>query len=266
MPEIYRSLLSGRVEATTPRPNALGNVALRAVTRPFGPLTPVQRDRGAQEMAQTPGGQMMLRERPADFAQLMRAYIKTFGGTYRWNPGKGAPRSGDVLDGTASEGECRIFAMDLMAIACAPRPYGLGLDPFSLNLVRYAGAGNQGFISSHPRAGVLGLLPNVSRFDSSADGLGPQSALYSWADHKVVQYQGKFWDPSYGTTYTRIQEMAQFEVVACVQAAGHMFDKTSRAGRIWYFRYATPRDHLPPHQSYIGPIPADVAKSLYGLR
>jgi len=59
---------------------------------------------------------------------------------------------------------------------------------------------------------------------------------YSWGNHKVVQYKGQFYDPSYDKVYSTTEEMAKFHYSAnCTDEGEDKVDCTS--GGSAYFRF-----------------------------
>lgn len=154
------------------------------------------------------------------FAELFREFCAYFHqpGHWTWDGGAGTPADDEVLDGDKQRGQCVALARALRMLATMPKPHGLGLskavvgDPAVPGGGLYKGLNNDGFISAHPPAGVLGLLGNV--YDTAHANLANCGrAFYSWDDHKVVPYNGVYYDPSYRTTWLNLPQMATYHSV-----------------------------------------------------
>ncbi|MCX6594059.1 MAG: hypothetical protein NTZ56_21310 [Acidobacteria bacterium] len=150
-------------------------------------------------------GSKIMATRPMNFQQLFDnfvAYIRTPANGLTWD-GSGRGGTGSpMLDNDLTTGECAMFAAAFQILCWAPAPYGLGLPKTDFEFVSYTGNHRKGFVSNHPRAGVVRLLPNVAGQD-----------LYLWANHKVVRYQGRYWDVMYNTSYANKEEMALYHVM-----------------------------------------------------
>lgn len=155
-----------------------------------------------------------------DFVSLFTSFCNYYHtpGNWTWNGGAGTPSSQSILDGDAKTGQCVALARALRMLAEAAPPYGLGLagvgDPFVQG--RYTGQAAQGFISTHPaNPGVLGLRANI--FTAGDIRITPRAQFYSWDDHKVVPYNGLFYDPSYRHVLNTLPEMATYQVTGDVR-------------------------------------------------
>jgi hypothetical protein len=186
---------------------------------------------------------------------------------WTWNPGIGGrndDRGKHLLDlGIAAagrEGECGFLAHALKVLLEAPAPYGFGIGAGLAATVTYDGGGN-GFVSPH--AGVHHNLPANT---SLPNGIA-LSPAYKWGDHVVVDYLGRFWDPSYNTHYANVQGMATHTVtnmvsgfigrgpdievsIQCTPVAG--------GATVWYRAKKAWEAGLPhlPVGGWIGPTPA----------
>src|ERR1700728_3582114 len=59
------------------------------------------------------------------------------------------------------------------------------------------GTNRAGFVARRPKNGVLGLKPNITR-DGMIDDLFTTMSSSRWQNHKVIEYGGEYFDPSYG--------------------------------------------------------------------
>lgn len=115
-------------------------------------------------------------------------------------PGNSYLAGARVLDGVVNRGECAYPAYALAYMINAPQPYGFGVGGASV--VTFSGANAAGFISNH--AGALqGPQPNITRPEG-----GALPGYYYWANHKVVQYGGQYYDPNYNAVYAMPAGMA----------------------------------------------------------
>ena len=98
---------------------------------------------------------------------------------WSWAPQQ-SERGSRLIDGALRAVECAGFAGGLFLLAVAPPPFGLGMAKDDTGVKGVApqhtykpqpiGGTNLGFVSAHPRAGVLNLMPNVCRpLDAPAD-------------------------------------------------------------------------------------------------
>ncbi len=130
--------------------------------------------------------------------------------------GGGSCGSPLVLDTAPQSKECQAFAVGLKTLMIAPWPFGLGIAEAGVTVTPFSGpllnGSKVGFISRHPKAGVLNLKPNVTRGGIVDDDLGNQG-LYRWDNHKVVSYGGKYLDPSYGCQYLTLPDMIYLTIV-----------------------------------------------------
>lgn len=201
---------------------------------------------------------------------------------WTWNPGRGC-RSGDraatLLDNLAAgecQGECGWLAWALYILLIAPPPYGFGLALTQHNVKVYSGLigvtsngianhGGQegeGFFSMHPRS-YHNLPPNTYNLTSNA------LDLYRWGDHVVVEWNGRYWDPSYDAWYANLYDMALFNTA---QLNSALVDPRNRNGGFnitWrvrangslideWFRQLQPREiaTYPAGSGIIGPYAA----------
>ncbi len=184
------------------------------------------------QIAGCPGGRIMLGgEELHTFSSLFDKYWRYFhaGNHWTWNGGTGTPSGASILDGTAATGQCVAFARALRLLGTTRRPFGLALsdkvveDPFSKG--RYEGRYKFGFVSQHvsPLGGhlVAGLPANVIKPPVNPDMFEPLTALpathqrstyYLWSDHKVVPFQGRYYDPSYGRIWNSLPSMAAYHM------------------------------------------------------
>lgn len=174
-----------------------------------------------------------------DFDSLFTSFCNYFHipGNWTWNGGAGTPSSQSILDGDAKTGQCVALARALRMLAEAAPPYGLGLagvgDPYVQG--RYTGQTAQGFISDHPgNPGVLGLRANI--FTIGDIRFCPRGQLYAWDDHKVVPYNGRFYDPSYRHVLNTLPEMAAYQVTGEVRR-NHILGRPP--AEVWTFYLAT---------------------------
>ncbi len=153
-----------------------------------------------------PGYVMMTKHpAPGNFADLYARFVD-FTRTDRrciWNPQVSAGGGAPLLDGNKFAGECALFANNLAVLAYAPTPYGLGIAQAQVNVTHYSGLYKKGFVSAHPSLGVLGLRSNFRDRDD----------MYFWANHKVVSYGGRFYDPSYDKVYNALTDMTLYTIM-----------------------------------------------------
>ena len=162
---------------------------------------------GGRIMAAVPGN-------TATTLAEMTALVNEFQGLgWTWDPhigGRGSASGRALLDrhiANIQSGECGYLAHALNELLAAPAPYGFGI--VGSVTATYAGAANaDGFLSVH-NGNVHNLPPNTSL----QNGVALQN-VYTWGDHVVVDYLGRFWDPSYNTDYPNLHSMATHEVTA----------------------------------------------------
>jgi hypothetical protein len=136
------------------------------------------------------------------------AEFQNLGWTWDPNVGGRSPENGrQLLDrqiAAIGRGECGWLAHALNELLAAPAPYGFGV----VGAVTQTYDGNgEGFVSPH--AGVVHNLPaNISQQNGVT-----LSQSYKWGDHVVVSYLGRYWDPSYNTSYANLQGMASHLIV-----------------------------------------------------
>lgn len=185
-------------------------------------------------MRQVPAGRIMLQAKPKNFTQLFRAFVDGYKNIWTWNPKK-TPSSGEVLDGVQTYGQCAAFSRALHLLAVAPKPYGLGLSPTQVQVDSYKGKHNQGFISRHDKV-HFNLASNVI---TPGGGNPPTfTDLYSWENHFVVKYLGRYYDPSYDDEYTTKDEMALYGILPGTENRGQeVYEKgVDRMGKTHYFK------------------------------
>ncbi|MES2259282.1 MAG: hypothetical protein V4724_12215 [Pseudomonadota bacterium] len=140
---------------------------------------------------------------------------------WRWLPQQGctSPR---LIDGELKAAECAAFASALNAMAKAPAPFGIGVpggdgsgatvkeETYRGRVVENKGLG---FVSFHPRAGVLGLMSNMyTKIDVALPGNLRGGSFYMWSNHKVVRFNNTLFDPTYGKQYAALADMACLNV------------------------------------------------------
>jgi hypothetical protein len=143
------------------------------------------------------------------------AYFHT-PGNWTWDGSPGTPDPADILDGDKRRGQCLALARAFRTLATTPWPHGIGLLPASVGEPRllgfYDGRYHKGFVSTHPPAGILALRGNV--FDAANPNLTNCGRVhYSWQDHKVVPYNGRFYDPSYAKIWNTLSAMATYHII-----------------------------------------------------
>jgi hypothetical protein len=171
-----------------------------------------------QEIPQVVGGKI-LAQHPADMDELFQEFCQSFNGTrsrWTWSFSTSylGSRAAAVLDGTRTDGECKIFAGALALLATFPPPLGLGL---AVKLVTHEPP--NGFFASHPTAGVYGL-PNDTKHPMDDASAKPTQPLCFWTNHKVVHHGGKYYDPSYGATYSDLEGMEVMRVTGVKKKDG----------------------------------------------
>jgi len=176
-----------------------------------------------QEWLTTPGGQVIQRWNRNREATSMDAFLAEFcvilhtPGYWTWNPAKN-PDAYSILDGDQKVGECQALARAFRVLATCGNGLGLTFREGEVGEPTrpggwYEGRHAKGFISNHPLAGILNLLPNV--YPPGDEFPKPDSTLaqlYFWANHKVVPYGGKFYDPSYHNIYDKLEDMSVYHV------------------------------------------------------
>lgn len=175
-------------------------------------------------------GGKILEQKPTTFMGLFDVFNSFFAnGRWSWKGSVGftASRVAEVLDGTRSEGECKMLAAALVGLWSYPSPFGLGQGGASLS--SFDGGSPDGFLAHHPVEGIHGLKPNIMH-PHSAQGGGHLQPLYQWGNHKVASYNGVFYDPSYRTTYPQMNSMMAFQFIGAA------------AGENYRVRVVTPND------------------------
>jgi hypothetical protein len=189
---------------------------------------------------------------------------------------------GTLLDGTSKEADCDVFCAALIKLAKLPPPYGLLLtEPITPK--SYSGKYNQGFVVNESRIrsfghrcavnNVLNVFPPNSPPSSgaaasfSAATAAPTASspaldaslvqqtdrsneLTLWMSHTAVFYQGKFWDPCYGSLYDNNAEFVDYEITGENNVQNYYSAEDSQ-GREFYFLKSLPRLI---RTSYIGPL------------
>lgn len=228
-----------------------------------------------QNLEDAPGRQIMARcsaiaaGRAMTFPDLFAAFTEVqFTQHWAWRPNAGGWDHYGLLDGTKVAGECQHFARNLLFLARAPAPYGLGLGAGAVSVGQsYKGSSNNGFVAVHNGI-FLGLRSNVAPAPNYA---GPP--LYVWENHKTVQWNGRFWDPCYVTSYAPESAMAAYQstnvtvrtdadglwnpvdpTTASKFLEGKTAEKATRNGRIYYFRRVAATENRGAHIAYEGPI------------
>jgi hypothetical protein len=119
-----------------------------------------------------------------------------------------------VLDNNNAQLECQGFVIGLRALMIYPPPFGLGISPTNCSVETHnpkLGSESCGFVARHPRDGAIGLAPNIDSPAEIDDTLFP-GGFYLWANHKVLKYGGKLFDPSYGRQYLKKEDMVYLSV------------------------------------------------------
>ncbi len=138
----------------------------------------------------------------------------------KWRGSKSAAQN--LLGSIDYEGECGLFAYAFRTLLTAPKPFGLGLDKGQVSLVTWKGLYGNGFVVKHPEV-IMELEANVDRDPSVS--LVDSPLLHFWDNHKVINYAGRLWDPSYGCTYGSDREVILFDVFK---------DEVEIDGATWY--------------------------------
>jgi hypothetical protein len=193
-------------------PNPMYKTQMAQATKALGPV-----------VATLPGKKIMSAG-PTTFKALFDAfvdYIHTSGNGLTWAGSGGGGGGTGLIDGDKTTGECAMFAKSLQVLAYAPSPYGLGVSQTDVDYVNYTGRYGNGFISNHPLAGLVRLRPNVANQE-----------LYLWSNHKIVSYQGTFWDPMYKTTYKTKDQMALYHIVEEIEIEGDTYFSAEATNRV----------------------------------
>jgi len=177
-----------------------------------------------EEWLATPGGKVIQRWNRNREATSIDAFLGEFceifhtPGYWTWNPAKN-PDAYSILDGDQTVGECQALARAFRTLATCGNGFGLTFkesevaEPTRAGGGWYEGRHCMGFVSRHPLAGILNLLPNVYPPGNRLPGTDSRLAeLYFWANHKVVPYNGKFYDPSYNKIYDKLEDMSAYQV------------------------------------------------------
>jgi|GEM_PF-3211108 len=178
----------------------------------------------------TPGGAIM---NGYAFGGLTRGNVTTLSnrlygqanGHWTWEGGGAgdSPSAGaKFLDGNLQAGECGYLANALSVLLTSDNPYGAEQDNGLFQVVTYSGkyptrgvGSKNGFISAHANT-PLNLEPNVYTT------LGVQVPFYWWGNHKVMSYDGRYFDPTYGTSqggpgyYPDLESMAAAQIFSPV--------------------------------------------------
>lgn len=248
-----------------------------------GPVNPPPSFKASEfDGSQLPGARIMQEfwkkiARPHDTeTQLFQALFSLFtekSRAFGWDWAPGTSAKGYVfIDGMKAAAECRAFAGGLFYLAVAPKPFGLGmkLNQGGQNgvwLVNHCP--DKGFISVHPDGGVCNLSADILINPNAAvEPALHNCSLKYWANHKVVLYNGLFYDPAYGTIYEAENDMESLHVEETQVLAGVADFKTleqndlrgacilkckSATDRVYYFR-RTPQTLLASERIYQGPI------------
>lgn len=140
---------------------------------------------------------------------------------WRWTPSQACgslASAAKLLDGGTVNAECQAAANAFMLLLNAPAPHGfdakskmvtysgremlIGADNGAPTAKEVARREGRGFVARHPFGGEHGLLPNV--WDPESDSMAD---MYSWANHKVVELNGRYWDVCYNASYIYLQQM-----------------------------------------------------------
>ena len=157
------------------------------------------------------------------FEALWMTYVEyTRGANWTWAPQQ-SERGSRLIDGAMTAVECAGFAGGLFLLAVAPAPWGLGMAKDDAGVAGVAPhhtytepkveGVNLGFVSAHPRTGVLNLMPNVhTPLDATLDEGIRGTSFYLWSNHKTMLYDGRWFDPSYGVQYAAEADMSLMRV------------------------------------------------------
>lgn len=194
----------------------MANVYSRVLTpnlRPNFSAAPNVRNNAERELFNCAGGRTMLKANRNNWtpnnnmAQIVNELHQQLiiWSNWVWDPSVAGSDGRSVLDGTRTSGECQFLAAALKGLLVALPPFGFGVNPALLNVVTYNGESGDGFIARHDvrPGGWFGLTPNVYH----QNGMVFRN-LYMWADHKVLQYGGRYWDVCYNTSYNNLVDMA----------------------------------------------------------
>ncbi|MGH9584531.1 MAG: hypothetical protein ACRD4O_16530 [Bryobacteraceae bacterium] len=135
---------------------------------------------------------------------------------WMWSPAT-ACTTPKLLDSKTTAAECAAFAAGFMSLALTPAPFGLGADRRNFQMVTYTGekvsGKGAGFVSFHATPDCLGLAPNVyTKGGTKLDEVLFGRIFYLWANHKVVKYIDKYFDPTYGCQYVQEEDMAALKI------------------------------------------------------
>ncbi|HWM93289.1 MAG TPA: hypothetical protein VN493_21180 [Thermoanaerobaculia bacterium] len=196
---------------------------------------------------------------------------------WTWNPGaagRGLMCGKAWLDyqvGTGHGGECGWIGWALHTLLITPKPYGFGIPAAQCPIREYSGeatAGNNGygFVADHALGGHFNLGANVST------SLNPAvlTPFYYWGDHVVVEYLGRFWDPSYNKSYANITDMAAYRCalvpvvdfrIGTGDFAAQMNPRAG-GGAVWYKSRRPTEAAYHAQCRYIGPYAANPLPAL----
>jgi hypothetical protein len=145
---------------------------------------------------------------PRDMARFVAIFHEIMSPLFTWNPAQGGNNGRAVLDGTRTSGECQYLAAALHVLLISPTPYGFGIAADTVRVVTYNT--DNGFIAHH--VGMhYGLAAKV--IDPTNES---RLELYRWGDHKVVEYDNRFWDVCYDSVYDALDDMAYYSFTAAV--------------------------------------------------
>lgn len=135
---------------------------------------------------------------------------------WTWNPfipGEWEGHGCRVADGDINAGECAMLAQALFVLLTYPNPYGFNEDAGNFEVRQYHGANNHGFIVRHQNA-PFHLDANIYNVG------GHRVDYYLWSNHKTLRYNGRFYDPSYGTSQGGQGFYANEDAMATAQIQG----------------------------------------------
>ncbi|WP_420405588.1 hypothetical protein [Nisaea sp.] len=134
-----------------------------------------------------------------------------------------------LLDDNITAGECGYIAHALNVLLTQNNPYGAQQGANNFTVRTYSGqhpanrvGAKNGFIAAHANV-PLGLHSNVWNPN------GNSAAYYLWMNHKVLEYNGRFYDPTYDQTqggpgwYGNLAAMAAAQIYGAIQPGNNQF-------------------------------------------
>ena len=148
------------------------------------------------------------------------------GNRWEWqgsSPDGSEAEAARLMDGAVDRGQCLVLARALKILLTYGAPYGYNQAANQFDISIYPGQYNQGFISTHQNT-PLGLDPNIYN-----PGNGNTVNFQLWANHQTVEYNNRFYDPSYATTqgglgfYNAEATMAQAQIHSSIDFQANQF-------------------------------------------